>query len=348
MEMSYIRWWKISEALAGLGHEVDMATHEPDGLFRSQKEPIRMASRLRRIPLSSVRWKDYDVVKTLFHTGFETLEGCGGSDHPFIISKLGSVVGPTDQEGIHFFGKVRERLYRTQEKINQQSRYVTLLTSAAIQLWESCFGRSDTLLVPGAADREVPPARDDPYPNDGMKKCLFAGNVYIRQAQKEANEVLVQKLNAVGKSLVQRGIRLYMIGTGDVRKLDRRFVHFLGSVPHDQVWDYFHFTDVGLVVASGVYLHNNESSKIYHYLRAGLPVVMERGFPNERIILDAGLGFIVENGNAEKIAEAIEQAAFKSDWNREGAIDYILNHHTWDRRAMIYDRLIRKENKSTA
>ncbi|HEY4492957.1 MAG TPA: glycosyltransferase, partial [Acidobacteriota bacterium] len=344
VEMSYIRWWKISEALARLGHEVDMATNEPDGMFRSKRTAVEMSSHLRRIPLSSVRWKDYDVIKTLFHSGFQTLEERAGLDHSFIISKLGSVVGPVDHEGIHFFGKVRRRLYSIQKKINLRSKYITLLSAPAISLWESCFGRTENLLlVPGAADREVPHPRSDPYPKDGWKKCLFAGNIYIKQTQKKANEVLVQKLNLLGKHLLERRIRLYMTGTGDARKLDHRFVRFLASVAYDQTWNHFYFADVGVVVASGKFLHNNESSKIYHYLRAGLPVVCEQGFPNEQIIREAQLGFIAENGNINAMVNAIEQAACKKDWDRNYAVQYILDHHTWDHRAAIYDRLIRED-----
>jgi glycosyltransferase involved in cell wall biosynthesis len=341
VDMSYIRWLKISEALARLGHQVDIATNEP--AWQRHESPIHMNPNLRRVPLSKIRWSDYDVVKTLFHIGFDSLETYGGSDHPFIISKLGSVVGPEDMEGIYFYGKIREKMYSTQTKISQRSNYVTLLSRSAKELWNRCFGPKYNILVaPGGVDRHVPPPRKDPYPKDRRAKCIFAGNVYTKDSQPEANTVLINKLNKLGKLLSEHDARLYVLGTGDVRRLDERYVTYLGIVSYEKTWDFFYFAQVGVVVSAGKFMHNNESSKIYHYLRAGLPAVSESGFPNDRVIEDAKLGFVVENGNLELMAQKIEEAANK-DWNREFAIEYILHHHTWDKRVEIYDKVIKED-----
>jgi glycosyltransferase involved in cell wall biosynthesis len=344
VEMSYIRWLKISEALAQFGHEVHMATNEPANWFQSEKKSISVSPGLTRVPIRFVNWKDYDVVKTLFHAGFESLEFFKGLGHPFIISKLGSVVGPADTDGIPFFGKIRQSLYSIQEKIYQTSKYVTVLSYPARELWESCFTpKSNVLLVSGAADAQIPQKGTNPYPEDSFKKCIFAGNIYIRQAQPEANQVLVQKLNGLGQLLSRRGIRLYMIGTGDITKLDPTCVRYLGAIPYDETWDFFHYADVGVVLNPGTFLHNNESSKIYHYLRAGLPVVGEQGFPNDFLLSESRLGYISDNGNLNAMADRIEQAVSKQDWDRDYAEKYILENHTWKQRAAIYDSLIRKD-----
>ncbi|MGH7799591.1 MAG: hypothetical protein ACREOW_03055, partial [Thermodesulfobacteriota bacterium] len=93
ISMSYISWYKISEALARLGHQVDIATNEfSRWSFWRRKSPILMGQNLRRVPLSKVRWSGYDVVKTLYGEGFDNLEMYGGIDHPFIISRFGTVV----------------------------------------------------------------------------------------------------------------------------------------------------------------------------------------------------------------------------------------------------------------
>jgi glycosyltransferase involved in cell wall biosynthesis len=341
-DMAHIRWLKISEALAELGHEVDIATNETAwGTWWRRGSPIRLKRNLRRVPLSSVRWNDYDVVKTLFHRGIETLEIYGGTNHPFIISKLGSVVGPRDMEGIYFYGDYREWLYAMQVKVNKTSRYISVLSQPARDLWESCFGPKDNiLLVPGAVERDIPPASRDPFPWDGKPRCIFAGNIYDHHSQPEANRVLVQKLSALGKLLAQRGIRLFMIGPGDVSKLDRRGVTHLGAIAYGETWNYFHFAQVGVVVAAGAYMHNNESSKIYYYLRAGLPIVSEKGFPNDYVIAESKLGFCVENGNLELIADKIKEAV-RSEWDRDFAIRYVLEDHTWEKRVAVYDTLIR-------
>src|SRR6476660_9452027 len=81
-DMSRIRWQKISEALARQGHYVDIATNEPH--WEQDRTPVAMAPRLRRTPLAAVDWRLYDVIKTLFHGGFETLQSYGGTSHPCI------------------------------------------------------------------------------------------------------------------------------------------------------------------------------------------------------------------------------------------------------------------------
>lgn len=338
-DMSGIRWLKISEALARAGHRVDMAIH-------GRAAPLPVHPNLRRVELSQVKWNDYEVVKTLFHHGFDVLEKRGGAKHPFIISKLGSVVGARDLRGIYFYGRTRRALFATQKKIARASKYVTVLSGQARALWHvSHGGRENVLLVPGAVDAEIPPPSRDPYPASPMPRALFAGNVYDATSQAQANRVLVQKLNALGKALAARGIRLYLLGIGDVSRLDKQFVTYLGAAPYNASWDYIHFANVGIVVSAGTFMHNNESTKIYHYLRAGLPVVSEAGFPNDSVVRRAQLGYVVENEDAahpramERLAEFVERAVHQT-WNREFAIQYILEQHTWDKRAQVYNRLL--------
>jgi hypothetical protein len=132
INMSYIRWYKTSEALAQLGHQVDIATNEYL-IWRwwGKKSPTPMGKNLRSVPLSKVKWNDYDVVKTLYGEGFDNLERYGGVDHPFIISRLGTVVAPEDMDGVYFYGKKRGRSYLRQQKINDTSKYVAVLNEPA-------------------------------------------------------------------------------------------------------------------------------------------------------------------------------------------------------------------------
>lgn len=344
IDMAYIRWIKIAEALAKRGHKVEIPTNETRWLkWWKRKFPIHMGPNLKRIPISDVSWSDYDVIKTLFTVGFETLEKYKGDDHPFIISKLGSVVGPREMDGIYFYGEVREELYASQERITEKSKYITVLNRQARDLWIECHGSKDNfLLVPGAVETEIPGPQKNPFPNDGKKVCIFAGNIYNKYSQPEANKVLVDKLNRLGKNLSKHGVRLYMLGPGDVSRLDKEHVTYMGVIPYENSWDYFHFADVGVVVSAGKFMHNNESTKIYYYLRAGLPCVNESGFPNDHVVNEANLGFVVENGNMEVMAEEVAEAARK-DWDKDFAINYILESHTWDKRAEIYDNLIKEQ-----
>lgn len=338
-DMSLIRWLKISEALARKGHQVDIAWTTPEG-----DGPCQLGPNLKRVALDQVSWNDYDVVKVLFHFGFETLEAQGAADHPFIISKLGSVVGPEDRPGVFFYGEERDELYQTQLRINAASRYITLLTEESKELWLQCFPEArNVLLVPGATDLETPPIGQDPFPLAEELRCIYAGHIYHPWRQPEAHGILVNKLNGLGRLLRERGAMLYYLGPGTTDALDSLAVASLGAVPHDQSWDFIRHADVGLVLAFGPEKNVNESTKIYQYLRGGLPCVCERGFPNEGLIEQAELGILAPNGDLTAMADAIMQTA-RTNWNREAAAEFVKSHHTWDSRAKVYDQLLRSES----
>jgi len=341
-DMSYIRWFKISEALARRGYQVDMAL--PDGTLDWPVDPALLTDvHIGFLELSSVNWETYDVVKTFFNKGMETLESHGGSQHPFIISKLGSVVGPWDMAGIHFYGKIRAGMYEAQEKIHACSKYITVLSQAAKELWIACHGdRDNLLLVPGGVDSKIPPKGDDPYPAGKRSRCLFAGNIYTQYSQPEANTTLCTKLSELGRLLLQEGIQLYMIGSGDTSELDERYVTHLGVVPYTESWNYLYHADVGLVVSAGKFMHNNESSKIYHYLRVGLPVVTESGFPNNFLIEEANLGFVTESEDLSLMVHKIARATVEN-WDTERAKKLILSHHTWEHRVSVYEEVIQRD-----
>jgi hypothetical protein len=107
------------------------------------------------------------------------------------------------------------------------------------------------------------------------------------------------------------------------------------------IWDYQYFADVGIVLAHSEVQHN-ESSKIYYYLRAGLPVVSEAPVPNNHMIQEANLGFVANYADDRMMADMVEEAMLKP-WDRDAAVNYILENHTWDKRVEIYDQLIKHE-----
>lgn len=332
-DMSGIRWLKISEALARKGHRVDIAV-------RGDASAVPPQPNLRAVSLEQVKWSEYDVINTLFHHGFEVLRKYRGTNHPFILSELGSVVGMRDMNGIYFYGRTRRSLFATQKKIARTSKYIMVLSPEARMLWHVTHGgRENVFVMPSGVDREIPPPSRDPYPKSDLPRALFAGNIYHKWSQAQANRVLVQKLNALGKALDARGIRLYLLGVGDVRKLDPQYVTYLGAVPYAGSWDYMQLCDVGVVVSAGPFQQNNESSKIYYYLRAGRPVVSEEGFPNDYVVRRAKCGFVVPHSNMELLAEHVERALHQN-WDREYALQYVLDHHTWDKRVEVYNQIL--------
>ncbi len=256
-----------------------------------------------------------------------------------MISKLGSVVGPTDNtEGVYFFGEERRTLSEIQGRIDRTSKYVTILTDQSRLLWETQFGnKGNVLMVPTGVDRHVPPPRQNPYKEfDDEKIAVYVGNIYAT-TQRKVNVLWQQRLNSLGRELRKRSVRLCLVGPGRTDRLDPSLVTYMGSVENDKVWDYHHFADVGIVFAQGQVQHN-ESSKIYYYLRAGLPVVSEEPVPNNWLIGETKLGLIAAYGDEGGMAERIEDAAH-TKWDREEAMGYMVANHSWDARAQVYAEL---------
>lgn len=333
--MDGLRLYRMAEALARRGHAVDI-------VMATRASAVTRAPRLREVPLHGVCWDDYDVVKTVFHRGFDILLAAGGGAHRCIVSKLGSVVGRAATPGVHFHGAVREQLYATQEEIARRSRRVTILTSESAGLWRREHGaRPPVLLVPTGVDAEIPAPGPDPARALGIDEpvVLFTGHLYSLNTQPEINRLWQERLNRLGRALRRRGLRLVAMGPGVTDLLDRDAVTHLGAVAADAVWDWQRCARAGVVLAQGL-VQDNESSKIYYYLRTGLPVVCERPVPNAWLIEHSGHGVLTPYDDAEAMAAAAAALAAAPPDGR-GVIDWMIAEHSWDARAALYEPLLR-------
>jgi glycosyltransferase involved in cell wall biosynthesis len=337
--MAGIRFVRMAEALARRGHDVDLVTNR-------LPEARVIAPHLREIPFKFARWENYHAVKTFFHRGFETLVEAGGGDHPFIISKLGSVVGREQTPGVHFYGAVREKLYATQLEIAKRSKVVTVLTNRSAALWWNEHGTDGALFqVPTGVDAEIPGPEANPYRRLGIDGpvALFAGNIYSRAQQAEVNELWQDRLNQLGRALKRRGVSLVAMGSGVIDKLDPAAVLHVGEIDADEYWNWQHYAQVGIVLAQGP-VQDNESSKIYYYLRTGLPVICEESVPNIAIVEETGCGAIVPYGDLEAMAEAaVAQLSARHD--AAAVAQYMIENHSWDARAALYDPVLSVEGR---
>ena len=71
-------------------------------------------------------------------------------------------------------------------------------------------------------------------------------------------------------------------------------------------------------------------------------MVSESSIPNNYLIVDADLGFIANYGDDHQMTEMVE-AAIYNKWDREHAMRYILENHTWTRRGRIYEEVIKAD-----
>jgi hypothetical protein len=330
--MSLIRPYAMAAALARRGHRVDVVVN------RSPDVRV-LGPNAREVPFRRARWEDYDVVKTTYHRGFRALLEAGGGDHPWILGRLGEVVGREDSPGVHFFGERREWRHAVQVEIARRARVVALDTPAQERLWRREHPVSPPRLrVPTGVDAELPPLGPDPYLARGIRGpvAVFAGNLRNPGHQPEVNALWQDRLNRLGHALRRRGVTLVVLGPGLAGRLDPRAVHHAGPVPHPAAWDWLRHARVGIVLAQGP-VDDSDKSKLYHYLRAGIPAACEAPVPNRWLIDVTGHGAATPYDDAETLAAAAAELA-----RRPGpAVDvmaYMAAHHSWDARAARYDR----------
>ncbi len=332
-----VLWWKrVAQGLAARGHSVDL-------IAGTQGCPRRLAVHLRSVPYTEAHWHRYDAILTFFDRGFTNLMDYGGVPHPRIISNLGSVVGASDGvPGVYFYGERRKWLYSVQERIAAEARFINVLTEPSRELFVRQHGRAeDVVVIPQGVDRRIPKPRHNPVGSLEDRTVVYVGSIYgIRQ--KEMNLVWQHRLNSLGRELRKFKLRLCLIGPGDTELLDPEAVVCLGPIDHNKVWDYQYFAAAGLVLAQGAVQHN-ESTKLYHYLRAGLPVVSEEPVPNNHVLEQAGLGFVSPYGDDRRLAELLSDAASRR-WNRKQAMRHLKHHHSWDLRIPRIEALCHGEN----
>ena len=306
-----------------------------------------------------MRWDDYDLVKTSYHLGFANLLDQGVGPNPLILARLGCVVGAgPDDDGMAFSPTERDLLIGIQPVLNERSHCLALLTARERALWQEQFGADKPVsLIPTGVDRTIPPPGNNPYAEFSEKIAVYVGNLrggrvpYPRAllangsgeseivGQQNINTAWQDRLNSLGRELRNKGIRLCFVGYGDVSRLEPRYVTVLGPIENERVWDYHFFADVGIALAQGR-RQLSECSKLYYYLRTGLPAVSEEPIPNNDLIEETNLGFVADHGDDAAMAEMVEDAAHRS-WDAAAAMDWMVQHHTWDERVERYDDMIR-------
>lgn len=330
--MNVIRFVRMAEAFARRGHAVDL-------VVKGGSPNLPVSHNVRVVAPTDIRWEDYDVVKASFHGGFEALAAWGGDHHPFIITNLGSVVGSEDTEGVYFFGEVRERLWNVQQGVAARSRIVSMLTKPNADLFKRMHGDRDGLLeVPAGADADVPAPGKNPYLAAGITRpvALYAGNIYSRDRQAEVNLFWQERLNALGRALRDRGIQLVVMGPGATDRLDPTAVRHFGIIDFREFWNWQWHAHVGVALAQGA-VQDNESSKLYYYLRTGLPVVCEASVPNAWIVTDTRHGAVVayDDRDVGPLADAAASLVARPP-DPQPVIEHIVNRHSWDARAAVY------------
>ncbi len=321
--MNVIRWWAIAKGFLKLGYQVD--------LIASNDCPAKdISSGLRVMNIKDVRWPDYDILKTCYQPAISLTP-----DHPFIISRIA-----------HFMSEGEPKRFKRwfaeyepyQELINKKAALISFTNPGYIERWRRRFPNSGAIpvIVPTGSPEEIPVVSRDPFPPG--KRVLYVCNI--------TSHHFVIKINEIARRLQRHNIKVYFIGMLNFGVVDIEtelspVIENLGVINSDDIWPYIHHADVGLSFACTQNDYENESSKIYYYLRAGLPVVAEEHLPNAHVVTDSGGGEVFQYYDFDDLEDKILKT-IETPPQRQRIAGYMLANHTWSKRVAVYHKEIQK------
>ena len=275
----------------------------------------------------------YDLVKTCYHDSIMLIRGYQGP----VISRIVRVV---DQKLPERDDAAREKLLHCQEMIKKRAVALVLNNKENEDRWRDLYGdEPQIILVPTGCPAEIPKPHRNPF-QPGEQAILFLGSV--------ASPRMVRMLNEAARNIADFG-RIHLIGLnkagmygGDEDcRLDPIIVDH-GELSEAAIWDYIQHARIGLALATGPYPFDNDVSKIFNYLRGGLPVLSEEQIVNNYLIRQTGLGRIFRFDDMNDLtvqAKALIMGPVPTD--KRVVMRFMAEEHSWDKRVETYLELFR-------
>ena len=197
------------------------------------------------------------------------------------------------------------------------------------------------LIVPTGCPETLPEVTDNPFPSD-RRIVLFTGsltshrfpgvlNALARQLRRERPDVEVHFL---GKNSLQHY-------AGESEPFDPEFVRVHEPVSEEETWRYVLNAHAGLALAPSEHAFESELSKIYYYLRGGLPVVTESSVPNRSVAEELGLGAVARYGDLDDLVGKT-LVALSMTPRQPAIMQHMADRHSWRARAGIYDAALKE------
>lgn len=318
--MDMIRWAAMGKCFKSHGFKTHLVTDRRRDVERFGGVKVKSAR--------SAEWRDYDALKVCYQASIDLVP-----PHPNLIVRMCRVVDerhPRRDDGR------REELMRQQQRISEMASMVAFNDEVNAERWRRIYGESArVLIVPTGCPEVIPEPAANPFPGD-RRIVLFCGSltshrfpgVLNRLARRLRSESADIELHFVGKNSL-------LHYAGDSEPLDESVVHVHGPVDQAEAWQYMLHAHVGVALAPSADVFESELSKIYYYLRSGLPVVTESVVPNRGVIAETGHGAVAAYDDLDDLAaKTIE--ALGSGARDPRVMQYMVDRHGWMQRARTY------------
>ena len=286
-------------------------------------------------PLHHLMKGRYDIIKTSYHFSIELIQDYAGP----VVSRIVRVVDDRLPERDEQW---RERLISCQQQISRRSSVLVLNNAENQSRWRRFYGHGlPIILVPTGCPMQIPEPRKNPF-HQKKRNILFLGSI--------AAPRMIALMNAMADRL-EHMANIHIIGLNKARwygMADESTLHPSitqhGEIREEDTWDYLFHADMGLALATGPHVFDNDLSKIYNYLRGGLPVLSESPVLNNDLIRQTGLGRIFQFGNVEDLIAASVSLLENPPTleRRNAAMNFMSTDHAWERRIDIYEKLFKK------
>jgi len=301
--------------------------------------PVEREGRLNKlIPVRTLGALDgssrYDLVKTCYHHSITLIGKFKGPVVSRIVRVVDNLLPERD-------GPFREMLLHCQEMIKARASTVSLNNTINRDRWKYLYGTTPpTVLVPTGCPSTIPASMSNPFTSK-VPAMLFLGSL--------AAPRMVHLLNEAARRL-EGWCTIHLVGVNKASlyggnedcKLDPLVVQH-GELPEDDVWDYISYSAIGLALATGINRFDNDLSKIFNYLRGGLPVLSEELVINNELIQQTGFGKIFSYGDIDALVSGVEQLLENPPTHKkQEVISFMVREHSWERRVKTYVKLFQK------
>lgn len=275
----------------------------------------------------------YDILKTCYHFSMELIGEFGGT----VVSRIVRVV---DEKLPERDAAWRERLMKCQEMIRARSSVVVLNNSENAERWLEFYGKpSSVVLIPTGCPSVLPRKGKTPYDRD-EQAILFLGSLASPRMAAMLNDLAaglknIARVHHIGQS------KPHLYSPGAAWELSPLIVRH-GEMPEDGIWDYIRHARVGVAIAPGPHRFDNDLSKIYSYLRGGVPVLSEEGIANNGLVQATGWGELFRYDDVDDaVVRAVALMKRRPCGGEKPVMSYMAREHAWEKRIDQYAALFR-------
>lgn len=299
------------------------------------KEPLLIDGAIPVAPLESLGTTGrYTVVKTCYHQSIKLVKDYAGP----VVSRIVRVVDkrlPLRDEAL------RHELLACQALIHERAQGIVFNNTLNLQRWRQFYGGpQEAEIIPTGCPSSIP--RNTPNPFQSNKPAaLFLGSLaaprmvhvlnYLAQQSRDDWEVHVIGANKTA-----------LYGAQNELPLHESIVRH-GELPEPEVWQYIEHASVGLALATGPHPFDNDLSKMFHYLRGGLPVLSEDTVYTNYLLQETSYGEIAPFGNLEALRQGLQRLLRNPPPGpKEAVMEYMARRHSWENRVDTLLSLLRR------